>query len=139
GPQPLRRLRRARTVEPRGWRPPTPPRFHTSGTVSAHTRDEFPATLPFMATKAATAWGAAAIVDELTVPQRGGGKSFSFDVPVLQTAQGESLVRFAYSTDGVARRGPVTLRKRDVERLRASLPDHPRLAAVLGFLESGVA
>ena len=92
-----------------------------------------------MATKAATAWGSATIVDELTLQQRVGDKRFSSHVQLLETEQGESLVRFAYSTDGVARRGPVTLRKRDVERLRASLADHPRLAAVLGFLEGGAA
>jgi hypothetical protein len=92
-----------------------------------------------MATKAATAWGAATIVDELSVQQRVGEKRFTSHVQLLETAEGETLVRFAYSTDGVARRGPVTLRKRDVERLRASLSDHPRLAAALGFLEGGVA
>jgi hypothetical protein len=92
-----------------------------------------------MATKATTAWGAATIVDEVTVQQRVGDKRFSSHVQLLETEHGEPLVRFAYSTDGVARRGPVTLRKRDIERLRASLSDHPRLAATLGFLEGGAA
>ena len=32
---------------------------------------------------------------------------------------------------GTARRGPVTLRLRDLERLRAALADHPDLAEVL--------
>jgi hypothetical protein len=92
-----------------------------------------------MATKAATAWGPATIVDELTVQQRVDDKRFSSHVQLLETEHGESLVRFAYSTDGVARRGPVTLRKRDVQRLRAALSDHPRLAAALGFFEGGAA
>jgi hypothetical protein len=44
-------------------------------------------------------------------------------------------VRFAYSTDGVARRGPVTLRARDLAKLRTALGEHPELAAVLGMGE----
>jgi len=44
---------------------------------------------------------------------------------------GERLVRFAYSTGGTTRRGPVTLRLRDLERLRAALAEHPELAEVL--------
>ena len=46
---------------------------------------------------------------------------------------GERLVRFAYSTDGTARRGPVTFRQRDVERLRAGLAKRPELAEALGL------
>ena len=61
-----------------------------------------------MSTKAATPWGSA-------------------------TARGERLVRFAYATDGTARRGPVTLRARDLEKLRAALADTPELAAALGL------
>jgi len=33
----------------------------------------------------------------------------------------------------VARRGPVTLRLRDLERLRASLAEHPELAEAFGY------
>jgi hypothetical protein len=92
-----------------------------------------------MATKAATAWGPATIVEELALPQKVGDKRFASHVQLLETAKGEALVRFAYSTDGVARRGPVTLRARDLARLRALLADRPRLAAALGFLEGGSA
>jgi len=42
-------------------------------------------------------------------------------------------VRFAYTTDGSARRGPVTLRLRDLERLRAGLAERPALAEALGL------
>ena len=42
-------------------------------------------------------------------------------------------MRFAYATDGSARRGPVTLRARDLERLRSELAKHPEIAAALGF------
>jgi hypothetical protein len=81
--------------------------------------------------KAATPWGAARRVDELTLPQRAGEKRFASIVQLLETPRGERLVRFAYSTGGAARRGPVTLRTRDLERLRAALADHPELAEVL--------
>jgi hypothetical protein len=81
--------------------------------------------------KAATPWGAARLVDELTLPQRAGEKRFASVVQLLEAPRGERLVRFAYSTGGTARRGPVTLRLRDLERLRAALADHPDLAEVL--------
>jgi hypothetical protein len=81
----------------------------------------------------ATPWGSAALVEELSVPQRVGEKRFASLVQLLEDDRGERLVRFAYSTDGVARRGPVTLRARDVERLLAGLAKHPDLAAALGF------
>jgi hypothetical protein len=83
------------------------------------------------ASKAETPWGAATLVDELTLPQRAGDKRFASVVQLLETARGERLVRFAYTTGGAARRGPVTLRLRDLERLRAALSDHADLAEVL--------
>jgi hypothetical protein len=92
-----------------------------------------------MATKADTAWGPATLVEEVALPQRVGEKRFASHVQLLETQKGEALVRFAYSTDGVARRGPVTLRTRDVARLRAALANRPRLAAALGFSEGGEA
>jgi len=87
--------------------------------------------------KVATPWGQASVVEELNVPQRVGDRRFSSLVQLLETAKGEQLVRFAYSTDGVARRGPVTLRVRDLERLRAELGSRPQLADALGFADSG--
>jgi hypothetical protein len=80
-----------------------------------------------------TPWGRAALVDELTLPQRAGERRFASLVQLLDGVKGEQLVRFAYSTGGTARRGPVTLRARDVERLRAALAEHPALAATLGL------
>jgi hypothetical protein len=79
----------------------------------------------------ATPWGPASVVERLTLPQRVGDKRFSSVVEVLETDRGERLVRFAYSTDGVARRGPVTLRARDLSRLRAELERYPALADLL--------
>jgi len=86
-----------------------------------------------MATKAATPWGPATVVEELSIAQRSGDRRFATIVQLLADEKGTQLVRFAYSTDGVARRGPVTLRSRDLERLRAALGDHPALAAALGL------
>jgi hypothetical protein len=81
----------------------------------------------------ATPWGPAHPVEQLTLQQRAGGKRFASLVQLLETEKGERLVRFAYTTDGTTRRGPVTLKLRDLERLRAALAEHPGLAeAVLG-------
>ena len=80
---------------------------------------------------AATPWGAAALVEEAVVPQRVGDKRFSVVVQLLEAPSGERLIRFAYTTDGTARRGPVTMRARDLERLRAALERAPVLARAL--------
>jgi hypothetical protein len=87
-----------------------------------------------MSTKAATPWGPATIVEELRLHQRAGDKRFASIVQLLENPRSrERLVRFAYTTNGVARRGPVTLRARDLEKLRAALADTPELAAALGL------
>lgn len=83
--------------------------------------------------RAATPWGAGAIVEEVTVPQRAGERRFATVVQLLETERGERLVRFAYTTGGTARRGPVTLRARDVQRLRVALGEHPALSDALGL------
>lgn len=82
-------------------------------------------------TKTATPWGAAEVIEELTLPQRSGDKRFASIVQLLEAGRGERLVRFAYSTGGSARRGPVTLRARDLERLREALGERPQLAEML--------
>ncbi|MBA2568810.1 MAG: hypothetical protein H0V11_05625 [Actinobacteria bacterium] len=86
-----------------------------------------------MTAKAATPWGQASILEELPVQQRAGDKRFASVVQLLESASGERLVRFAYSTDGTARRGPVTLRARDIEKLRQALGKHPGLEEALRF------
>jgi len=86
-----------------------------------------------MSTKAATPWGSATVLEELRLQQRAGDKRFSSIVQLLEDARGERLVRFAYATNGTARRGPVTLRSRDLAKLRAALADTPELAAMLGL------
>ena len=82
--------------------------------------------------KTATPFGAATLVERVTLKQRAGERRFSSVVELLETERGERLVRVAYSTDGVVRRGPVTLRARDLDRLRNALEKAPALAAVLG-------
>jgi hypothetical protein len=83
--------------------------------------------------KTATPWGPADVVEQLTVRQQAGERRFASLVQLLETDRGERLVRFAYSTGGTARRGPVTLRERDVAKLREALAQHPALAEVLGL------
>jgi hypothetical protein len=83
--------------------------------------------------KAATPWGPAELVEELTVAQRAGEKRFSSVVQLLEAPGGERLVRFAYTTGGSARRGPVTLSSRDLDRLREGLAKRPALAEALGL------
>jgi hypothetical protein len=83
---------------------------------------------------AATPWGPAGVVEEVAVQQRAGDKRFSVVVQLLETRSGgERLIRFAYTTDGSARRGPVTMRARDLERLRAALERAPVLGEALGL------
>jgi hypothetical protein len=86
-----------------------------------------------MANKATTPWGPATVLEEAKVPQQVGAKRFSSVVQLLETDGGEALVRIAFTTGGVVRRGPVTLRPRDVERLRASLGSESALAEALGW------
>jgi hypothetical protein len=81
--------------------------------------------------KSTTPWGDAHVVEQLTLQQRAGERRFASVVQLLETDSGERFVRFAYTTGGVARRGPVTLRPRDLERLRAALAEHPALAEAL--------
>jgi hypothetical protein len=86
-----------------------------------------------MAGRTATPWGPADLVEELTLRQQAGGRRFESRVQLLETKRGERLVRFAYSTGGTVRRGPVTLRAGDMARLRADLVRHPALAEALGL------
>ena len=85
------------------------------------------------ATKTATPWGSADVVEEVKIPQQAGDRRFASTVQLLETQKGERLVRFAYTTDGQARRGPVTFRARDIEKLRKQLTQHPALEEALGI------
>ena len=81
----------------------------------------------------ATPWGGATLVAQATVDQRSGDRRFRSAVQLLADERGEPLVRFAYASAGVARRGPVTLRVRDLDRLRVAAAKEPALAALLGW------
>jgi hypothetical protein len=78
-----------------------------------------------------TPWGKANAVEEVAIPQRAAERRFSTVVQLLELTDGERLVRFSYSTGGATRRGPVTLRARDLERLREALGAAPALRRVL--------
>jgi hypothetical protein len=80
----------------------------------------------------ATPWGKATEVEQVSVAQRAGEKRFSTVVQLLETDSGDRLVRFAYTTGGSARRGPVTLRAKDVERMLELLERTPELREALG-------
>jgi hypothetical protein len=82
-------------------------------------------------TKTATPFGRATMVERVSLPQTVGGKRFTTVLELLETDRGDKLVRVAYTTDGVVRRGPVTLRPRDVARLREALAKAPVLAELL--------
>ena len=90
-----------------------------------------------MATKTATPWGPATLVEQVSVSQKVGDKKFASVVQLLEDARGEPLVRIAYTTGGAARRGPVTLRAADLEKLRKQLASRPALSAVLGVSGGG--
>ena len=89
------------------------------------------------AVRAATPWGPALVVERLALPQRVGEKRFASLLELLELANGERLVRIAYSTDGVVRRGPVTLRERDLTRLHTELDRRPGLAELLRLHRGG--
>jgi hypothetical protein len=67
------------------------------------------------------------VIEELSLPQRVGERRIASLVQLLEAPKGERLVRFAYTTDGTARRGPVTLRSADLVRLRKLLGKTPAL------------
>jgi hypothetical protein len=81
---------------------------------------------------ATTPWGKATEVEHVSVAQRAGERRFATVVQLLETGDGERLVRFAYTTDGVSRRGPVTLRAKDLERMWKLLERAPGLREALG-------
>jgi hypothetical protein len=91
----------------------------------------FAGTLSYMAT-VTTPWGRATTLEEVSVAQRAGDRRFTTRVELLQSADGDRLVRFSYATSGTARRGPVTLRERDLAKLRAALERSPDLRRALG-------
>jgi hypothetical protein len=88
-------------------------------------------------TATSTPWGSATLVERVTLSQRVGEKRFASLLELLEDKRGDRFVRVAYSTDGVVRRGPVTLRERDLARLREALKKTPELAEALGIREEG--
>jgi hypothetical protein len=93
--------------------------------------------LPLMRTHVvptiATPWGKARAVEQVSIAQRADERRFATIVELLETHDGERVVRFAYTTDGSARRGPVTLRAKDLERLKKQLERTPALKEALAL------
>jgi hypothetical protein len=85
-----------------------------------------------MGAKVTTPWGPATVSEEVELEQDANGRAFASLVQLLESEDGELLVRFAYTTGGTVRRGPVTLREVDLERLRERLRARKRLARALG-------
>jgi hypothetical protein len=81
--------------------------------------------------KTATPFGRATMLERVSLAQTAGGKRFATVLELLETDRGERLVRVAYTTDGAVRRGPVTLRPRDLARLREALAKTPELTVLL--------
>src|SRR5688500_15867008 len=92
-----------------------------------------PTSAPEPERRVATPRGAATVGERATARQRAGDKRPATAVERLRTERGEALVRIAYSTGGNVRRGPVPLRSRDLERLRAALGEYPELATALNL------
>ena len=88
-------------------------------------------------TKTTTPWGRATLVERISLPQRAGDKRFASLVELLEDEKGGTLVRIAYTTDGTVRRGPVTFRARDLDRLREQREKAPELAEALGLTAEG--
>ena len=69
------------------------------------------------------------MVEEVKVAQRASEKRFTTIVQLLAGANDEPFVRISYTTDGVVRRGPVTMSVRDLERVLNEVAEQPGLAA----------
>jgi len=82
-------------------------------------------------TTVTTPWGKATSLEAVSIPQRSGERRFTTRVELLAGEDGDRLVRFSYATDGTSRRGPVTLRERDLAKLRVALERAPELARAL--------
>ena len=87
----------------------------------------------------ATPWGPTTVVEELLLPQRAGAKRFATRVELLEGDESGRLVRFSYTTGGAVRRGPVTLRERDLGKLASLLGRTPQLRAALTRLATEAA
>jgi hypothetical protein len=108
---------------------PASPHRRRVGAISAQTRQQVLRYVALVAT-VATPWGKAT--------HRGGvrssarrGQAVHDEAQLLETSAGERLVRFSYATDGASRRGPVTLRERDLAKLRCGSSTARRAARAL--------
>jgi len=94
-------------------------------------------TKPAAKRKVTTPWGPTEVVEEVKVAQRASEKRFATIVQLLAGANDEPFVRISYTTDGVVRRGPVTMRVRDLERVLNEVAEQPGLAAAFRLTGGG--
>jgi hypothetical protein len=87
----------------------------------------------------ATPWGPTTVIEELVLRQQAGAKRFATRVELLEDDESGRLVRFSYTTGGAVRRGPVTLRERDLAKLAPLLARTPELRAALAQLATEAA
>lgn len=84
-------------------------------------------------TTTTTPWGKATVKEIAEIKQTAPIGDFATIIELLVREDGETMVRFAYATGekSTARRGPVTLRSLDLQKLRKALVKTPELAAAL--------
>ncbi len=82
-----------------------------------------------------TSWGVARVLAEAGVDQESPQRRFRSGVELLEHDDG-LLVRFAYSSNGVVRRGPVTLRALDLAALRVDVASSIELGRALGWVDA---
>jgi hypothetical protein len=81
--------------------------------------------------KTQTPWGTATVLEEAAVAHEAAGKRYDGVVQLLETREGEQLVRFGARAGGARRLSCLTLRAEELEQLEESLVEAPRLASVL--------
>ncbi len=102
-------------------------------TVAFTTLSHIPGYRRSMATKAATPWGPATVVEEVKVAQRAGEKRFASLVQLLEDERGEAVVRIAYTTDGAAAARPGHAAGARPRAAAGGCQRHAGLAQALGW------
>jgi hypothetical protein len=78
-----------------------------------------------------TPWGRASVVEEVAVPHSTGDRSFEAVVQLLETREGEQLVRFGARRRAGRRLTCLTLRSDELHELEEALIETERLATIL--------
>jgi hypothetical protein len=84
-----------------------------------------------MEAKTQTPWGRATVVEEVAVEHDALERRYDALVQLLETRDGEQLVRFGARAHGARRLSCLTLRADELHRLEEALIETQRLASVL--------